>query len=183
MTYDNRLDPVWRQYEVAKDCMRIARKTLEAGHELFLRGTEFAGASYQEAADWIGRSQNELDDFVVLSLWVVFERSVVSLLQDKGRKLLEVRPASLARTLYNKYETDVEYWKIEDSLNLLKGQIDADLIGRAKQTKQYRDWVAHRNPRKPPPAKVDPKTVYSILSEILISVEKLSAPQDGNVNN
>jgi len=183
MMYNNPLDPVWKQYEVTKDCMRIAQKTLQTGHELFFRGTEFAGTSYQEATDWIRRSQNELEDFLILSLWIVFERGVVSLLQDKGRKLLEVRPASLADGLYNRYETDVEYWRIEDSLNLLKGDIDADLIGRAKQIKQYRDWVAHRNPKKPTPAKVDPTTVYNILSEILIYIRKLSAIENGNVSN
>lgn len=183
MMSNNPLDPVWKQYQVTRDCVRIALRTLETGNELFLRGTGFSRASYQESADWIGRSQKELDDFLILSLWVVFERGVVSLLQDKGRKLLEVHPASLANGLYNRYEADVEYWKIEDSLNLFKGQIDADLIGRAKQIKQYRDWVAHRNPRRPTPAKVDPKTIYSILSEILISIEKLSAKENENVNN
>ncbi len=45
------------------------------------------------------------------------------------------------------------------------------LLGQAKQIKQYRDWVAHRNVSKAVPANVPPKKAYEILSEILWRLE------------
>ena len=61
----------------------------------------------------------------------------------------------------------MEYWRIADVLDLLKEHVDSDLIGQAKQIKQYRDWVAHRNMVKGVPADIPPQSAYIILSEIL----------------
>jgi len=183
MASENPLDPIWGTYVVTKDCLKIAQRAIRRNDAKLLRNTDFMGDLPQDSSKEIRESRKKADDFVILSLWVVFERTLVSLLQDKGRKLLEVYPASLADKLYNKYEIDVEYWRIEDSLNLLKGEVDASLIGHAKQIKEYRDWVAHRNPRKPSPPNVDPKTVYGILSEILMYIEEFCVPANDNLRN
>jgi hypothetical protein len=67
----------------------------------------------------------------------------------------------------------VEYWRAEHILDIFKKNIDGALIGDAKKIKKYRDWVAHRNPRKPPPEDVTPEFACRILSEILMRVEAL----------
>ncbi len=74
--------------------------------------------------------------------------------------------------IHQKLEHEIEYWKIDDILNLFKVVIDPDLIGQAKQIKQYRDWVAHRNIGKGAPPNVTPKKAYEIISEILNKLEK-----------
>jgi hypothetical protein len=61
--------------------------------------------------------------------------------------------------------------RLDDSLDILKGIVDPARIGQAKQVKQFRDWVAHKNPRNIPPA-VDPATAYQLLSELIVAMER-----------
>ncbi len=75
--------------------------------------------------------------------------------------------------IWKSYETmrkaiskNIEYWKIDEILDVLKVIIDPDLIGQAKQIKKYRDWVAHRNIKKKSPPNVVPERAYSVLAEI-----------------
>jgi len=173
MMWDNPLDPVWKQYEVTKDCMRVAQKTLEASHELFLRGTGFAGASYQEATDWIARSQDELDDLTVLSLCAIFERRIVTLLQRKGEKILEERPPDLSEALHAKFVDAVERWRVDDFIRLLQRYVGRELSTHTREIVNYRNWVAHRNPKKRPRGKTAPRTAYEILSRFLGEIRDL----------
>ena len=69
--------------------------------------------------------------------------------------------------MYERVDERTVRLKSDDILNMFKSLIDSDLIGQAKQVKQYRDWVAHRNISKGAPANVPPKKAYEILSEIL----------------
>jgi hypothetical protein len=138
-----------------------------------LRGTDFMGDSSQASAQRIQGSRDESDDFVILSLWVAFERTILSFLREKSRGLLAVQPASLAGELYGKFESDIEYWRIEDVLDLFKQDISAQLLGDAKNIKKHRDWIAHRNPRRPSPGTVTPAFAYKILSEVLERIGRL----------
>jgi hypothetical protein len=95
------------------------------------------------------------------------ERFVIDYLRGKTEKLREILPAQLAVNLHSKLDSELEYWRGGDILDLLKGLVDTSLIDRAKQVKRYRDWVAHRNDRKPSPAKVTPPVAYQVLSEII----------------
>ena len=76
------------------------------------------------------------------------------------------RAADVATNVCSKVEPEIERWRTTDLLDLLKGTADADLIGRAKQVKEYRDWVAHRNPARPPSARVDPETAFTVLASL-----------------
>lgn len=183
MASENPLESIWETYVVTRDCLKIAQRAIRRGHGGLLQNTEFMGDSPKDAGIQIRESRRRADESAILSLWVVFERTLIALLQEKGRKLLEVQPVSLAQPLYEKYEIDVEYWRIDDSLNLLKGEVNQDLIGWVKQVKQYRDWIAHRNPRRPQPANLDPKTAYTILSEVLASIGKIRASTNEDVRN
>ena len=57
---------------------------------------------------------------------------------------------------------------------MFKEITDPNLIGNAKQVKQYRDWVAHRNIDKGSPPKVAPQSAYQILSKILDDLDNIS---------
>ena len=37
---------------------------------------------------------------------------------------------------------------------------------------KFRDWVAHKNPKRPPPAKIDPRTAYTLLTAIIDDIRK-----------
>ena len=49
----------------------------------------------------------------------------------------------------------------------------SSLLGHAKQIKQFRDWVVHRNPNKPAPSKTDPATAYRVFKDIITQVKGL----------
>lgn len=165
------LDAIWRLYRVTKDCLKVAQRAVVRADVRFLEGTDFVRESPSDTIRQIGQSRSDSDDFVILSLWAAFERVTLSF--QRGRKLLEARPASLAGRLYAKYERDVEYWRAEDVLDVFKENIDGALLGNAKRIKKYRDWVAHRNLRKPPPEDVTPEFACGVLSEILTQVEAM----------
>lgn len=173
MSSDSPLEPVWRTYQITRDCLKIAQRTVRTADARLLGGTDFLGDSLVGSTERIQRSRDESDDFVILSLWVAFERTVLSFLREKGRGLLMVHPASLAGELYGKFENDVEYWKSDDVLDLFSKDIDAQLIGDAKNIKKHRDWIAHRNPRRPSPGAVTPAFAYKILSEVLERISEL----------
>ena len=97
----------------------------------------------------------------------MFERKLLEYLQVEGRKLLKEPPTIFNTRVHQKVEKEMEYWKSDDVLDLYKSVVNADLIGNAKQVKRYRDWIAHKNPKKGPPSNVPPQTAYRILTEIL----------------
>jgi len=173
MSSDNPLEPVWRTYQITRDCLRIAQRTVRRADARLLRGTDFLGDALTASSERIQRSRDESDDFVILSLWVAFERAVLSFLREKGRGLLAVHPASLAGALYGKFENEIEYWKTEEMLDLFRQDLGAQLIGDAKNIKKHRDWIAHRNPRRPSPGAVTPVFAYKILSEVLERIGRL----------
>lgn len=105
MESDNPLDPIWKVYEVTKDCLKVAQRTVNRSDECLLRETEFIGNSAQQSMEWITKSRSESDNFIIMSLWASFERIIISYLQEKGRKILEALPISFSQVLYNKFKT------------------------------------------------------------------------------
>jgi len=63
-------------------------------------------------------------------------------------------PPDLGEFYYRHVYQEIDYWKPEDILDLLKHSLfkgDEQQIGRAKEVLKYRDWVAHgKNPNKMP---------------------------------
>lgn len=120
---------------------------------------------------------------MILSLWAVFERKLLEYIQNKGKKLLGTTPTIFCSNLHQKIERDMEYWKSNDLLELFKPVAGHDLVGKAKQVKQYRDWIAHKNPNKPSPANVLPLEAYKILSAIITTIEQHPDFKKGAVLN
>ncbi|MFP4246156.1 MAG: hypothetical protein ACLFQ1_03160 [Halochromatium sp.] len=60
---------------------------------------------------------------------------------------------------------------VKNALDLLKPLIGSYNVGQAKQIKRYRDWVAHRNPHKPTPAKIDPEFTRALLTRLALALE------------
>jgi hypothetical protein len=52
-------------------------------------------------------------------------------------------------------------------LDLYKGWLDSDTLGRIKQIKEYRDWISHRNPKRAKPAIIDPIAARAILGSVV----------------
>lgn len=167
------LEPIWQSYQVTCDCLKIAQQNIERENLEFIQKTSFNYASKNEAKTWIQSSRMGSDHYVILSLWAVFERKLYEYIQTQGLYFSSRELTKIQRKIKQKIEKEMEYWRAIDVLDLLKECVGADLIGQAKQVKQYRDWIAHRNESKGAPTNVPPQSAYTILSEILeiLSVE------------
>ena len=166
------LDPIWESYQVICDCLKIAQRGVSDKNMRLLNKTNFWSSSEEDAKNQIKKGRSDANDYVILSLWAAFERIIIDYLQKQGRKILDSPPIEFNKKVHQKIEHEIEYWKSDDILNMFKAVIDSDLVGHAKQIKQYRDWVAHRNVSKGAHANVPPKKAYEILSTILYRLER-----------
>jgi len=175
MNFKTSLDRIWKSYQITEDCLKITQRTVSKDEKSMLKGTAFLNSSSEdESEEWIRQSRTDANDYVILSLWAAFERIILEYLQKKGRKILDKNSSDFNKKFYKKIEQEIEYWKINDILDMFKEIIDPNLIGNAKQIKQYRDWVAHRNIDKGSPANVAPQSAYQILSEILTELDNIA---------
>jgi len=123
----------------------------------------------------INNSMKEIEDLFVLNLWATFERWLRDYLQDKGNTLKTTMPSGLGSQLYDHFTKEVEYWKPDDMLDIVKDGIFANsptnqqLVGHAKQILEYRNWIAHgRNSRRAPTINnIVPSAAYQTLNTII----------------
>jgi hypothetical protein len=166
------LDPILEAYETTKDSLKITQRVIADGVEQLLERTRFIYESLDTSSAMISKSSEQSNDLVIIALWAVFERHVIEFVREKSQPLKQIPPPAVPHRLYDKVHSEIERWKSEDILDLLKGDIDADLLGWAKKIKKYRDWIAHRNPKRSADT-TDPITAYNILSQIINLLEDL----------
>lgn len=166
------IDEIWLSYQVALDSLRIATRSIDRNHIELLKNTNFLGSTIPEARTLIDDSRSNANEYVILSMWAVFERKLFHWLHSESQKILDLNPSEFNTQVHQKIESDLEFWRIDEILDIFKSVVNPDLIGQAKQIKKYRDWVAHRNPKKPPPTNVLPITAYKVLSEILNELDQ-----------
>lgn len=167
----NPLSTVWASYRATKDCFKIAMAANKHPDKdnLFVKANDLRPLSQVNVKQAIEQAKKESDELFVLDIWAAFERFARTYLQEKGKKLQEICPASLASSVYVYFEKEVEFWKAEDILDLLKNTLAsrAYLIGQAKQVLQYRDWIAHGKKLHKIPPKITPVYAFDILNEIV----------------
>jgi len=164
------LDAIWDIYEITIDSFKIASRSVNK-HRYLLTRTDFSVITPDEAEKRIEMSRKDAADYVILSLWAVFERQLYEYLQYECDKMLD-RKSSFNEEVHKKFDYDMERWRIVDILDIFNTVVDAKLIGDAKNIKKYRDWIAHRNIKKGNPGTIKPRTAYNVLSAILTSLEQ-----------
>lgn len=170
MSASNTIDEIWRSYQITLDCLKIANRSIVNNDIGSLEKTGFIGSPHDEAKRQIMQSRSNADDYVILSLWASFERTLLSYVQSESNRILTEPTTNFTYSVHQKIDNEIEYWRVDDILNIFKTIISPDLIGQAKQVKKYRDWIAHRNIKKGSPQNVPPQTAYIILSEILMQL-------------
>ncbi len=178
MEFDDPLLPILETYRVTKDCLKVTQKTIAIENEYLLMDTHFIGTSKEDVSNKIIKSRSEAEDSVVVLLWAVFERFIISYVQEKGMLILQNKkqPSSFSKKFYGTLRDAVERWKIDGILDMFKnGWIDPQLIGHAKNIKKYRDWIVHRNPAKASTPKATPETAHEILSKLIWEIQTLSS--------
>ncbi|TYT74474.1 hypothetical protein FIM25_09990 [Desulfobotulus mexicanus] len=71
---NNVLDNIWQSYQATIDCFKIAGRSVKREEYQFLAKTNFIGTSPEKVDELIRKSRSDADDYVILSLWAVFER-------------------------------------------------------------------------------------------------------------
>ncbi|KHD06395.1 hypothetical protein PN36_24670 [Candidatus Thiomargarita nelsonii] len=198
MSSTNPLVPIWTAYQVAEDTFKMSRRVvhfaeraaetlnvLDADESETKKAVAFA--QYKAGKNFLNRikvlnqtdtlnslltqSAQEISDLFVLSLWATFERFVKYFLQEKGKKIREILPLDLGKFYYQQLYQEIDYWKSDDILDLLKYSLfkgDEQQIGQAKEVLKYRDWIAHgKNPNKMPSSTITPKLAYDRLHDII----------------
>lgn len=164
------LDAVWHAYQVTTDCFRLAQRAIGKPRSISLERTVLGTLRRSSAERQIVVGRAQLDDLAVVGLWAAFERYLREFLRMKGSGIRLVRPRALGRRLEERTAAQMEYWRTDEVLDVLKAIVDPDLIVNAKQIKNYRDWVAHRNPRRPSPPQTDPRSAYAVMRNVLDTV-------------
>lgn len=166
------LDAVLHTWRLQHDALRVVLRTLQQRSRDSKSPGTLIKTHYEEAESTrcerdLLACQKTAAEFAVLGMWAVFERRLLQRLEIECDRM-RVQPHNpFNAAVTAKVSADVEYWKIEQALDLIKSLVaDVNLIGQAKQIKQYRDWVAHRNPRKPTPPQTDPTTAHALLHQL-----------------
>jgi hypothetical protein len=182
MNLDNPLPPILNAFEATRDALRVARRLIpeleakqpDCQDELFhqrrklLNRTVFP--NHPNGKVLLEQTEKEIQDLFVLNLWVVFERFVrIYLQQIRGP---ENSQPHFCEALYQYFNKKVESLTAQEVLDFLKLSFfntdeGSHLIGSAKQILEYRNWVAHRNPKKRSPVKIVPNMAYDTLNEII----------------
>lgn len=166
------LDSLFAQYELTSDCFKIAARAKRGRAANLLQDTSIPVGG-RNALKKIQSARADTADLIVASMWAYFERELIEYVQRKGGTVARLKPRPFATVLSTKITSEIEYWRFPDILDLFSGHIDKNLLGQAKQIKQFRDWVVHRNPNKPTPSKTDPVVAYGVFRDIITQINAL----------
>jgi hypothetical protein len=162
MTVDT-LNQVFSTYEILKDSMKVARRSINKSVGILHSNTIFFGAQNDKIIHKISFVEAELDDIMILSLFASFERELrVSIQNVIDTNVKKTNPVIIK--IIDLTSESVERWTMKDIIDAFDEIVDADIRSKVKQIYEYRNWVAHgKNPDKLPSTKADPKTVFLIL--------------------
>jgi hypothetical protein len=176
---DDPLSPVWESYLLINACFTVTKRVMKESDgptgkiDPVFKGTYLSGTIESEIPETFDFGQQTVDDVVILSLYATFERRLIEFLQERGNAFTGERPEWLAIQLHLFYENQIERIQIQQVLSWLKNQqvIDETCCKDIIKVKDYRDWIAHRNPKSKSEVIPDPETVYDILSTALEKID------------
>ncbi len=172
-----RLEDFFKTYERLRDCLKVTKRAVDDGSGHLLDDTSFMGQSQTQASDWIDQVAQAADELAIVALWAWFERYLKEFIQAKV-EVASSTPAAFVQGLQDRITEAIEYWRPKDLLDLFKSITDAHQIGNAKQIKDYRDWIAHRNPIKGEKAtQAEPANAYALFVAIISAVEQAPAAE------
>lgn len=153
-----------RAYALERDVIKVLRRVIRNNDVASMRGTAFIARPVKDVEGEVQRFENRLDESAVRALWSTFERHII----DHAVASIGVHGDSgpFAVSLRDYLTRQVEYARFDDLLDVYKKVVDSNLIGRAKQIKDYRDWIVHRNPRKIVPS-TDSRSARDVLGAII----------------
>ncbi len=83
MSSSNILDEIWQSYQTTLDCFKVTDRSITKKEYHLLNRTDFISASTETAGKLINLSRSNADDYIILSLWTVFERRLFEYLKNE----------------------------------------------------------------------------------------------------
>ena len=162
----NPLDDSFDAYTTIMDALKVVRRILDSQSQEMLDGTSLWGLNKREARDLLKRIEDEFQGLVVLSLFSFFENTIRSHLKSQLGPLAKYSstPIRLGDELHRYISKEVDWWKMDEALDLFSSSVDSGIKGDSKHIKNYRDFVAHRGK---PAAPVPPAIAYERLTKFL----------------
>ena len=167
MPSERPLERVWTAYLITKDALQLSQRASVQRQRHLFEDLEVLESAPGAAESALSAARERADEFVILAMWVEFERSLIEFLEARTQSVRTISPRLLWRRLGDHVTQGVEYWKSDDRLDILKGFVNPERVGQAKEVGKFRDWIAHKNPRRRPTKKVEPVDTYQLLSAIL----------------
>ena len=173
----NAIDQVSRTWALTQESLTIVRREIRrqnntpVNQSRILARTSFEEGALSDIESDIAACKQAAEDYAIIAMWAVFERRLIARLEDECKKMQGNRPSEFNQLVFEELATSVERWQIDKVLDLIKPMVGGDLVGQAKNIKKYRDWIAHRNPRKTTPARVDAQTARELLKIIATALE------------
>ncbi len=166
MSVTDAIEDIWQTFHMTMDALKVTLRAVRRADLRLLRNTNFIDSVQPAIEVDVEICRRAVSDHAILSMWAIFERRIIVKVAAESRKILDDPPSPFNCALFQKVEDAIEYWRTEEVLDLIKPLVGSDLVGDAKQIKKYRDWMAHKNPKKPSPANVTPEFAYRVLSEL-----------------
>lgn len=111
MNSSDLLDPVLQTYNTARDCLKVARRSVSAKHGKRINRTGFERLTVQQAEEIIDTSKSEIEDFAIIGFWARFVRYLVEYSQIHAKALALQNPVAFSASLQEKLNKEIEYWK------------------------------------------------------------------------
>ncbi len=169
---ENIIKEVFSVYEVLKDSVKVARRSINKKIFTLHNQTIFWAERNDLMLGKLTDTEEELDDIMVLSLFASFERELRVFIQ----KIIEGNISKKTRTIEritSLTTNSIERWTINDMVEAFSDIVDGELRGRVKQIYEYRNWIAHgKNPNRLPSARTDPKTVHISLVNFVVQAKR-----------
>lgn len=176
MATPENLKRVYETYQTSRESLRVTRRLVANEQSRFLKRTALENLSTAQAQEALAVSSQQLDDLAVLAMWATFERFVFNFIQTRVKLADAQQPdSSFLKAFEQRFFDELERWQFSKILDLFKEFASSDLIGQAKQVKQYRDWVAHQNPKSIPPTRVEPYSAFSVLSALMTAIAQANS--------
>lgn len=145
-----------------KDSLKVTKRVLNKKISNIFGKTIFEKQKPKTINTLTESATNELDDLVVLSLFASFERQLRKEIITKSLILEKIDPTKLGKKISSQVSKEIEYWKIDEIIDLFNPVVDSYICGQLKEIKRYRDWLAHGKMRKKS-VSADPKTTFETI--------------------
>lgn len=186
--YLNKLEQVWSVYEIKRDSLAMTEETVRSLTPITIQSAPKEIRNFLTQNDLsiddllrqIEIAKEENESYAILSMWAIFEQCVQEYIEYTARfmaysahvnsSLKETKGVSeLEKYIIGKSER----WTLNEKLQVVL----IPLIGDAKTKsieliKKYRDWIAHRSPKKEMPAKTNLEGAYSQLSTTIDTLQQ-----------